>query len=705
MSAAKSRNNARASPASTPSRPSDDALRRVIERRGAARIEELEQENATLQAQLEEALALRDDDDGVHVTSTAGATDETDLATLQKKYYELEERYAELEAKHGRQQVYVERATQKYDAAKISAMQWKAYVDKHIASRKSPNLAPNAAITPAPAPPAMPREISDIDTTPRPDQQAPSARREASGSTHDNQTRRGDGEKLPDAPRAGNETARILPSSTQQSERITSSQTTVDDEPHDQSLQIKQEPSDDDEPIVVGGIGLKRRRGESSSAMANTRRIKQEPESPERLGSREQPVELRSEDYSSPLRKTRTLMRTETSDLDAIHGAFKTPRSRRIRNQHRATSENRAGISVQAPRGLTRNSSSLSEGDATRLPQLPTEQEDLGDGEGRNSQAIVPKAEVTPKANPNTRRKALHQLSPNVPCASKMTRKRRRTSEQDADEVGAIAEDDDEATSQVTPKADNAPPKPHTSTRLDAMLENPTPGRQPLQPRRPPSTNKRTNLRRGPPQPEATNNNQATPSFKRPPGIEKSPPPIDPASEPLRLKPMQHLRPQDFRVNPAFASSTYAFNDPLNRKTKAARRCLPGCIDPACCGEFLEAARSGILPPSSKTDSQVLEATLGPGYAGIVAAYPASERGELLIQARAQEFANEHGRHRKQFERAHSPPGFWRTEMPSTQEEEEDRRKAAQMEKARVEGMWREAMRGDGKGRWKFRDE
>lgn len=132
---------------------------------------------------------------------------------------------------------------------------------------------------------------------------------------------------------------------------------------------------------------------------------------------------------------------------------------------------------------------------------------------------------------------------------------------------------------------------------------------------------------------------------------------------------------------------------------------MPGCIDPSCCGEILEAARSGTLPPSTRSDAEVLENMLGPDYENILAAYPQSEHRELLIQARAFEFSSEHGRHRKVFERAKTPPGFWRTDMPSTQEEVEDRRKADEMERARVEGMWREAMRGDGKGKWKFRDE
>ena len=60
-------------------------------------------------------------------------------------------------------------------------------------------------------------------------------------------------------------------------------------------------------------------------------------------------------------------------------------------------------------------------------------------------------------------------------------------------------------------------------------------------------------------------------------------------------------------------------------------------------------------------------------------------------------------KHRQAFERRSTPPGFWRTDMPTTQEEEDDRAKAREMVKAKVEERWREAMREG--GRWLFKDE
>lgn len=714
MSATSNRASSHVTPVCTPPQPSDDTMRRVMERRGAARIGELEKENATLQAQLEEALArpaiLTDQEQTVVATNSRTGSE---YRALEQKYEDLKTRHAELEAKLEQHRAYVHKATRKYEAARESAKQWKEYVDKHLGagtrsrvSDKSPN-APSL-----PVPPAVPRELSDIDITPRPSRGIPAAPLKRENQKIDAYEESGDPAKRLGA---SNEQTHP-PESISQSKQITSSQTTEDDQPHAESPKVKREPSSDEEPTIIREIDLKRRRGESPTKTSRPpRRIKQESESPRRPGSAEQPVEVRSEEYSSPVRNFRSVMRTETSDLDALRGTFRTPRKRRIMNEIRAISEDRTSASTHLPRILTHHSSSLSDSDISELPEQPNTFEHA-DGIQTGRQGPTATSHVTPKTR-SSARKALHQLSPNVSTVARgNTKPHRHVSNEDAAKVGMLAEDDDETTSQVTPRNGNKPTKTPASARLDAMLENPTPHRQPLLPRQTPDTTKRPQPRKpqtkpspsshaNPARPTTTSTSASKPNRPNTARLEKSPPPIDPTTEPLRLKPLQHLRPQDFRINPTYADSTYAYSDPLNRKTKAARRCLPGCINPSCCGEFLEAARSGILPPSSKTDSQALEAMLGPNFEQILASYPQAEHRELLIQARAQEFANDHGRHRKVFERARTPPGFWRTDMPSTQEEAEDRRRADEMERAKVEGMWREAVRGDGKGRWKFRDE
>lgn len=715
MSATNNKASSHVTPVSTPPQPSDDTVRRVMERRGAARIGELEKENATLQAQLEEALArpaIFNDQEEQTAVATNVRTD-SDYRALEEKYEDLKARHAELEAKLEQHRAYVHKATRKYEAARESAKQWKEYVDKHLSagtrSRVS-DKSPNAASLLVPS--AVPREVSDIDITPRPSRGVPTALLGREDQEIDAHEESGDPAERSGASSEQKHPPKLDP----QSKQITSSQTTEDDQTHADSPKVKREPSSDEEPRIIREINLKRRRGESPTKTSRpAQRIKQEPESPPRPGSAEQPVEVRSEEYSSPVRNFRSVMRTETSDLDALRGTFRTPRKRRIINETRAISEDRTSVSTHLPRTVTHHSSSLSDSDIPGLPEQPNALEHA-DGIKTGRQGPTATSHVTPKPRPSAR-KALHQLSPNVSTVARgNTKPHRHVSNEDAAKVGMLAEDDDETTSQVTPNNDNKPTKTPASARLDAMLENPTPHRQPLFPRQTPDTTKRPQPRKPqtkpspsshtkPAQLASTSESTTTAKPNHPHRLEKSPSPIDPNTEPLRLKPLQHLRPQDFRINPTYADSTYAYSDPLNRKTKAALRCLPGCINPSCCGEFLEAARSGILPPSSKTDAQALEAMLGPDFENILASYPQAEHRELLIQARAQEFANEHGRHRKVFERARTPPGFWRTDMPSTQEEAEDRRRADEMERAKVEGMWREAVRGDGKGRWKFRDE
>jgi hypothetical protein len=714
MSTAKFIRGANVTPISTPPgpQPSDNAFRTILAKR-AARIDELEIENADLQARLEDALSRDELDSGEQThEDTAVATEteaEDDFAILKREYQDLEARHKKLQADFDAREKYVESANKKYLKARESARQWSTYVKKQLKTHSSDHAqqTPRGPDTLLPVPPPpMPQEISDIDVTPKPLRRAsPEAAGVADESHPTNHAVTGLS-KNTETSSAINENMRSSPSSAH-SKRITSSQTTEDDQAEVRSYAVKPEPCSDEEPVLVRETILKRRRNESATAMPPPRRIKQEPESPRRPGSAEEPIELRSEEWSSPTTRACPLIRMETSDLDAMRGTFQTPRKRKSRDDSRARSEERSNATLHPPRHLARNSSSLSDSDIPYLPALPVAFEQAEDPTDARQLATFNK-HVTPKERSYHRQRgALGQLSPNVPTNPQTARKRRRSSEEDAGKVGMLAEDGDETTSQVTPKANNGSAKTPTSNRLDAMLENPTPGRQPLSARRlAPDTTKRIRPSRPQPQNQSTSHSKiaaSSPRYHRTAGIEKSPPPIDPESEPLRSRPLHQLRPQHFRINPAFADSDFAFSDPMNRKTKAARRCLPGCINPACCGEFLDAARHGLLPPSSKSDAQVIEQTFGSSYAEIMAAYPPSRHAEILIQARAQDFANEHGKHRKTFERAATPPGFWRTEMPSTQEELEDRRKAEEMERMKTEGMWREAMRGG--GRWLFRDE
>jgi hypothetical protein len=80
----------------------------------------------------------------------------------------------------------------------------------------------------------------------------------------------------------------------------------------------------------------------------------------------------------------------------------------------------------------------------------------------------------------------------------------------------------------------------------------------------------------------------------------------------------------------------------------------------------------------------------------------AEERESLLHEARARRMASLYSKHRHDHQRPSTPPGFWRTDMPDTQELEHDREVANNLEREKVKERYREAMRG---GMWKFADE
>ncbi|KAI9842140.1 MAG: hypothetical protein M1837_007427 [Sclerophora amabilis] len=190
------------------------------------------------------------------------------------------------------------------------------------------------------------------------------------------------------------------------------------------------------------------------------------------------------------------------------------------------------------------------------------------------------------------------------------------------------------------------------------------------------------------------------------------------ASERLRAQPISQLTPENFKVNPNCNTGfEYAFSETVRNRDD--RRCLPGCTRPACCGNVfrkivevggLTAAqgngpRWGASVPTDPeaADMRLLEEYLGSSRREELEQMSESDKAELLIQAKTKQFADRHGRHRQRFERKRTPPGFWRTDMPTTQEVEKDQMEAKKMEKEVVEERRREALKEG--GRWMFRDE
>ncbi|KAL4801438.1 DNA repair protein endonuclease SAE2/CtIP C-terminus-domain-containing protein [Aspergillus unguis] len=178
-----------------------------------------------------------------------------------------------------------------------------------------------------------------------------------------------------------------------------------------------------------------------------------------------------------------------------------------------------------------------------------------------------------------------------------------------------------------------------------------------------------------------------------------------PDDEPYRARPLQRLGLEHFRINPNYNNGLdYAYDEVIRRKDE--RKCASGCKRPGCCGDkFRAMARFGIpVDASGKTmsDDAILEKYLGKDKAEI-GTLSSKDRENLLVEAKAEAFSDRFGKHRHQHHRAGTPPGFWRTEMPNTQEIEEDRKDAQKMDREKVEERYREAMRPD--GRWTFADE
>lgn len=181
----------------------------------------------------------------------------------------------------------------------------------------------------------------------------------------------------------------------------------------------------------------------------------------------------------------------------------------------------------------------------------------------------------------------------------------------------------------------------------------------------------------------------------------------DPDQEPLRARPVHRLGLEHFKINPRYnQGSDYAYSDVV--RGRESRRCLPGCTRPECCGDkfrkFIEFVRTQEQRTLSQIeeDERLLEEHLGDNR-GRLRNMTKREKEELLVQAKTTELANKASKHRHAYERRRSPPGFWRSDFPSTQELLVDRQQAARVQRDLVQQRYDEAMRPGGK--WLFRDE
>ncbi|KAK3112655.1 hypothetical protein LTR53_010852 [Teratosphaeriaceae sp. CCFEE 6253] len=718
-------------------------------------IARLETENASLRAEL--ASLRAGGAEQVQIAAPASNINSSErYEALTTKFNVLAKDHRSLIERHKKCDVRVAMANRKWAEAKEMARQWKAYVEEK--QKKLPKTAVERIVVAEQATPTTPESLPDVqrsdddqhdvphdqEATPR-----PKPKDVATLELHFVNQRQGSGhepghimEHAPGEANAGRSSSKTL--------RVTSSQTTDGgSDPAGVSSSLnKHDASSDFDPVVVSARSLKRKRSASIRPMPPPVRIKREENSPDR------PISIKSEDFSSPVVGGRTFMLTETSDLDAMTASGVVPREPRL--GQRAVSEEFARR--QTPT-LARKVSSLSDGGAG------AEHHDvrgLSDGPGTMDQEYLEKAEGPDPALRPLSVNILGRLEPGNPPAT--SRRRRQRDDEAAAKALMLSEDgESQLAENCAPRSDAgaAPAKSAQNSkkrRLDSLLEEPTPGRERLV--RIHSPDSAARRRRIPPVPQrvqdvpvpngvglnkramlacetalepaspattesllqvvkaekstSANNQQVMPrpnvqtphnktkpaskpnslSFKRPPGLEDSPPSTKPEDEPLRLRPLKALWLEDFRANPRYDDDAFL-----------SRRCLPGCIKPACCGgTFIQAVQMGGYPGADDTESQVLEQFFGDNWQLIMGAYPKSKRDELVLEARAAAFANKFGKHRKAAAERHStPPGFWRTEMPTTQQVAEDRAQAQVLAGKKVEERYREAMREG--GRWLFRDE
>ena len=189
----------------------------------------------------------------------------------------------------------------------------------------------------------------------------------------------------------------------------------------------------------------------------------------------------------------------------------------------------------------------------------------------------------------------------------------------------------------------------------------------------------------------------------------------------LRSLSPSRLTLADFKINAsANSNESFAYHETLRKAAEKA--CRPGCTDQNCCGGYWRklAELQFDVPPPSPTkpnaslsisgeqaldDHQLLVNFLGggPWAQQRAKAMKGDERREMILDARAAELAQKHGKHRQRFQRRRTPPGFWRTDFPNTQEVGKESEEAEKMRKEMVRERWREAVQ-DG-GVWSFRDE
>ncbi|USP80549.1 uncharacterized protein yc1106_07823 [Curvularia clavata] len=511
-----------------------------------------------------------------------------------------------------------------------------------------------------------------------------------------------------------------------------SSQTTVDEhaEPsarHDETIGIGE---DDDMPEFVSERSLKRKRGETSNSRFEIYADRSSDGTPIR------PYHVKEEQCSSPPISVYKLLHQETTmDLDdPTLNLLQTPRHNRRRLSIPA-----AGTEV--PRQRRCNSAPLTQD--IKIEKGTEQYLAQDDSPGRSAEPrVLPVVEsvetrtLSESMEPGQAESTvLKAIDPNIVSSvtEEPPNKRSRQSEaRHRRKHGFLLESGEDSppldkepllpssararinervrslhglhtpskTSPKTPQADSVkvkieqvPTPPSSSSRT---LRTPVAGKNLSK-----STSKPRSDPRGHPTPERPIWTMKPPETRS--SARKSRPLQSREQGRLREKPITELSIQDFKPNPDYNQGySYAFSETVRKR--GDRMCLPGCTNPQCCGSTFRTFAEAQAPLSASQEEALLEDYLGEAYNTMqLTQMSADERKELVLQARTRKMAKESGKHREAYERRKTPPGFWRVDFPTTQEQQEDRKRAKEQEQAQIRERWIEAQRKGGK--WVFRDE
>lgn len=175
-------------------------------------------------------------------------------------------------------------------------------------------------------------------------------------------------------------------------------------------------------------------------------------------------------------------------------------------------------------------------------------------------------------------------------------------------------------------------------------------------------------------------------------------------AEPFRSRPLNRQSLSHFKLNPQYHDGlNYAFNETV--RNKEARKCLPGCTKPGCCGDKFQAI-AATLPRGAMEmpNDELLFEFLGPESEAKIQSLTPMARENLIHEARAKKVANAFGKmHRRASDRPKTPPDYWGLDVLGSQEGRKSHEQGLLLAREEVEKRYHEAMKEN--GLWLFADE